>query len=121
MTKEKLEQYLDICEEIEELKNQKITDVVRASSQEYPYGIHSVNISGTDEAKAKMIGKLMAEKAEIESFINSLETSRERRIVYFRIQKGLSWDQVAAKVKGKYSVSQCKSTYYGIFKKTSQS
>lgn len=113
MTKELLEQYPDICAEIEEIKADNTTDTVSASSEEYPFGLHTVTIRGTEEAKAKRLGELYRQKTEIESFIESLSTSKERRVVHFRVKKKMSWDQVEAKTG--YTIDACKKTYKKIF------
>lgn len=117
MTKEQLEQYLDICEEIAELKQDKITDVVRASSTEFPYILHTVTITGPEEAKAKRLGELGQLKSQIETFIDSLDNSKERRVLYYRIKKGYPWRIVAAKMGYRYSEERVKHIYRKLCKK----
>lgn len=54
MTKELLEQYPDICAEIEELKakdNAAVSDVVQASADEFPFNLHSVTVQGLPNPK----------------------------------------------------------------------
>lgn len=113
MTKELLEQYPDICAEIEEIKADKTTDTVSASSEEYPFGLHTVTIRGIQEVKHNRLDLLYKQKSDIESFIDSLETSKQRRIVYYRVQKRMSWDRVSAKTG--YTIDSCKITYKNIF------
>ena len=49
MTKELLEQYPDICAEIEELERENktvISDIVRGSSDEFPFTEHPITVRG---------------------------------------------------------------------------
>ena len=49
MTKELLEQYPDICAEILELKakdSAAVSDVVQASTDEFPFNLHGVTVRG---------------------------------------------------------------------------
>lgn len=78
MTKELLEQYPYICGELRDLERSGL----------FP----------------KRLEKLQQQKAEIESFVDSIEGSRVRRIVTLRALEGLTWQQVAAKMG--YSVSE---------------
>lgn len=67
MTKELLEQYPDICAEIEELKakdSAAVSDVVQASADEFPFNLHSVTVQGMPNPKhAERIRELEAQKA----------------------------------------------------------
>lgn len=117
MTKEQLEQYLDICEEIAELKQDKVTDIVRASSTEFPYSLHTVTITGPEEAKTKRLGELGQLKSQIEAFIDSLDNSKERRVLYYRIKKGYPWRIVAAKMGYRYSEERVRHIYRSVCKK----
>lgn len=90
MTKDLLEQYPDICRELEELQKQDL----------FP-----------DRQNA-----LQVQKSEIERFVNSLPTSRQRRVVMLRVFQKLKWPEVVAKMGYKYSKDQVKRTYYDIMK-----
>lgn len=111
MTKELLEQYPDICAEIEEIKADKTTDVVSASSTDYPYSLHTVTISGIEGAKAKHLRELYRQKTEIEAFMESLEDSKERRVIYYRIKKSYPWRIVAAKMGYRFSEERVRHIY----------
>ena len=113
MTKDLLEQYPDICAEIEEKKSEKQMDVVMGSEASPPYGLHTMAVVGVSSEKEKEILELLKIKTEIESFIKSLSVSSQRRIVYYRAIKKLPWDYVSSKTG--YSISQCKRIYKNIF------
>ena len=116
-----MEQYLDICDEIQDIREEKkipVTDVVSGSEKSYPFTKHSISITGLPQNyEEKKLEKLLTQKNEIEQFISSIPSSKERRILYFRIQKGLSWKTVAAKVGWRYSEENVRKVYERILKK----
>ena len=91
MTKTLLEQYPDICGELEELQKHHL----------FP-----------DRQEG-----LQAQKSEIEHFVNSLPTSRQRWVVMLRAMQGLTWQQVAGRMGGRYSVDGAKKLYYKALNK----
>lgn len=91
MTKTLLEQYPDICGELEEIERQHIFTAQRA--------------------------RLLAKKHAIEDFVASLPESRQRRVVMLRAMQGLTWQQVAGKMGTRYSVQNVKRIYYDTLKK----
>ncbi len=116
LTKETLEEYLDIQAEIKDLdhrikqrEKELVTDTVMGSDPDYPYINHPISICGVqanDDLQAKrrkLIEKLKAQEAGIEELIESLPRSRERRIVRYRVIDGMSWNEVAAKMGHRYS------------------
>lgn len=116
LTKETLEEYIDIQAEIKDLecrikqrKKELVTDTVMGSDPNYPYINHPISICGVqanDDLQAKrrkLIEKLKAQEAGIEEFIESLRRSRERRIVRYRVIDGMSWNEIAAKMGHRYS------------------
>ena len=121
MTKELLEQYLDICDEIQDIREEKkipVTDVVSGSEKSYPFTKHSISITGLPQNyEEKKLEKLLTQKNEIEQFISSIPSSKERRILYFRIQKGLSWKTVAAKLGWRCSEENSRKIYQKILEK----
>lgn len=124
MTKELLEQYPDICAEIEELKakdSAAVSDVVQASADEFPFNLHSVTVQGMPvQQYTEQIERLKAQKTEIEQFVFHLPNPTVRRIVMLRAWHGYSWDGVAAQMsKNEKSLSAqtLKKKYYGIFGK----
>ena len=115
MTKERLEQYESIKEEIKELKaeidrrkNMLLTDTVSGSSSDFPYTKHTITIKGLEygidlyskrlDAKIK---ELDEERLEVEKWLGAVEDSLIRRIIRFKYIEGKTWQEVAFKI-GKY-------------------
>lgn len=121
MTKELLEQYPDICAEIEELKakdNAAVSDVVQASADEFPFNLHSVTVRGRPAQRhTQRIAELQRQKSEIEQFVFRLPNAKIRRIVMLRAWHGYSWDIVAARMGHWYTIGALKKIYYRIFEK----
>lgn len=130
MTKESLEDYRDMIAELAEIEKELhrthteiVADTVKGSSLEFPYTEHTVCIRGVVsdkellDKKRHLLETLQKKKAEIEDFMFGLPTSRQRRIVRFRIVDGLTWDQVAAKMGYRESAASCKMIYNRIFEK----
>ena len=115
MTKELLEQYPDICAEIKELEQrmrEPVTDTVSGSSEDYPYTQHAVSIRGVVPTLAEQRDALQKQKEKIEEFVAALPASRQRRIVTYRAIKGMTWEQVAAKMGHRASADSVKHCYY---------
>lgn len=130
ITKKELEDYPNIIAEIDDLTRrinksltEIVTDVVSSSSPEYPYTEHPTSIHGVSpnqaliERKRKLQDKLRRKTEEIEAFIDTLPSSKERRIVRMRVLDGMSWEQVAAKMGHKYTSASVRNAYSRIFKK----
>ena len=120
MTKELLEQYPDICKEIEDLEraaSTPVSDVVSGSSADYPFTKHSITIRGlSPEQHRARIEELKRQKTEIEQFVFTLPNSKLRQIATLRAMQGLSWKTVAAQMGHRYSESNVKKLYASIFK-----
>lgn len=120
MTKDQLEQYPDLCAEIQELEEQLrrgVSDTVSGSSPEYPYTQHTITIKGVPLDLNARLDRIKKQKAEIEAFVAGLPNSRQRRIVTYRALRGYSWAAVAAKMGKDYTERMAKRRYYDIFKK----
>lgn len=113
MTKELLEQYPDICEELEEL-GRPVTDTVVGSAEEFPYTAHPISVKGVPDDGGRHAG-LEQQRDDIKSFVAGLRP-KERRIVTMRALKGYSWAQVTAKMGHRYTINRIKKIYYGLFK-----
>lgn len=121
MTLERLKQYRDQKNELQQLKavitraglrvRSMTADSVRGSSPEYPYIEHTVLIRGIDvrysDAMRRRVAllehrraKLAAECQEIETWIAGLTDSKLRQIVELRFVKGHKWQKVAKIVYG---------------------
>lgn len=88
MKKELLEQYPDICGELEELQKHRL----------FP-----------DRQR-----ELQARKEEVERFVDSLPTSRQRMVAMLRAMQGLTWQQVAGRMGHRHSADSVKKIYYKI-------
>ena len=79
MTKELLEQYPDICAEIEDLKakdNAAVSDVVQASADEFPFNLHSVTVQGLPNPKhAERIRELKCKRRRSKRLWTGLPTA----------------------------------------------
>lgn len=123
MTKDLLEEYPNICAEIKELERENktvISDIVRGSSDEFPFTAHPITVRGLGPQRyAEHIAKLKSQKQEIEQFVFGIKSSWLRRIVMLRAFHGYAWEQVAAQMSkgGKApAINTLKSQYYGLFK-----
>lgn len=120
MTKDELEQLLDLRKEIRELDEKvermqkqrvgKTIDKVHTSMKEYPYVYTTKTITGVDNKDKKKRKELteseilllkrrqQAVDAEfkISQYIKSVNDSRIRRIISLKYEEGLSWGKVAA-------------------------
>jgi hypothetical protein len=118
MTREFLERYQGILADIAAIKADKVTDAVQGSSGEFPWGFRKdIPVRGIDPDKARTLERLYKEKAEIELFIEGVEDDTVRAIMRYRVKQGLSWEQVAARMKGIMSVPNIKKKYYTFFEK----
>lgn len=121
MTKELLEQYPDICAEIEAIERRlrtPVSDVVSGSHDEYPYTQRPVTIRGLPEASGgpERLERLKMQKCAIEQFILTLPNAKLRRIAALRAMHGHDWKTVAAIMGHKYSEATVKWQYYNLFK-----
>ena len=103
MTKELLEQYPDICAEIEELKakdSAAVSDVVQASADEFPFNLHSVTVQGLPNPKhAERIRELEVQKAEIEAFVGRL-AYRPQKLARCVMKHGTRWKVIMREMGG---------------------
>lgn len=124
LTKKDLKDYPNLIAEIDDLtrrinKSLKeiVTDVVSSSSPDFPYTAHSTSIHGVSpnqsliERRHKLQDKLRQKTEEIELFIDTLPTSKERNIVRMRVLDGMSWGQIAAKMGYAVTKESVRKTY----------
>lgn len=115
--KDILEQYVhaheliqELEEDIYELKNGVIKDKVRGSSPEFPYeqrsfilqGVNSKGIESKIEQKEKQM-KVICEIDEKAQEIIRNAPANIQRIIRFRIEKCMSWEEVAMRMGGNVS------------------
>lgn len=130
LTKKDLKDYPNLIKEIDDLtrrinKSLKeiVTDVVSSSSPDFPYTAHSTSIHGVSpnqsliERRHKLQDKLRQKTEEIELFIDTLPTSKERNIVRMRVLDGMSCEQIAAKMGNKSTAENVRVAYHRILKK----
>lgn len=113
MTKEKLEQYRNLCKEIKELKQEinsihrdtTTKDSVTGSSPHYPYTAHQIVIEGVDqehrpilEALQKQLQQANNQRIEIEEYIADIADSQIRRAIRLKYIQGYSWQRVATEL-----------------------
>ncbi len=121
--KQVLNDYVDACElvreteeDIEILQNEEsmmTSDKVKGSMEEYPYIETSFNIKGADERQVEHLRRkrmiLNERKAKAESIkLRALEVINQapiriQRIIRFRYEKKLTWEEVADRMKGSTS------------------
>ena len=118
MTREFLERYQGIVADIAAIKAERVTDTVQGSSTEFPWGFRQgIPVEGQSPDKQSTLERLYQEKAQIELYIERVEDDTVRAIMRYRIKQGLTWEQVAARLKGVLSVPNIKKKYYTFFEK----
>lgn len=145
MDKDILVQYTDLQEEIRDIRRRAerargqmerletegtVLDAVKGTRQDGTFG--SIRIEGFPYADyekrrrslqsyllklAEMEEKLLELTNQAEEYINSIEDSRMRRIVQYRIMDRLSWHEVADKMGGKATSDSCKKYFERFLKK----
>ena len=145
MDKDILVQYTDLQEEIRDIRRRAerahgqmerletegtVLDAVKGTRQDGTFG--SIRIEGFPYADyekrrrslqsyllklADMEEKLLELTNQAEEYINSIEDSRMRRIVQYRILDGLSWYEVADRMGGKATSEGCRKYFDRFFEK----
>lgn len=145
MDKDILVQYTDLQEEIRDIRRRAesarrqmerletegtVLDAVKGTRQDGTFG--SIRIEGFPYADyekrrrslqsyllklAEMEEKLLELTNQAEEYINSIEDSRMRRIVQYRILDGLSWYEVADRIGGRETSEGCRKYFDRFFEK----
>ncbi len=145
MDKDILVQYTDLQEEIRDIRRRAerargqmermetegtVLDAVKGTRQDGTFG--SIRIEGFPYADyekrrrslqsyllklAEMEEKLLELTNQAEEYINSIEDSRMRRIVQYRIMDRLSWYEVADRMGGKATSEGCRKYFERFFEK----
>ena len=130
ISRRELEDYPDMLAEIEDLnrciargRQETVADVVTASSPSFPYNTHSITVRGTapedpalQKRRASLLKKLQERAEQVECFIETLPTSRQRRLVRMRILDSMTWHEVACHLGDRYTASGARTMYYRILK-----
>lgn len=61
--------------------------------------------------------KLLEQTAEVEQYIRTIEDSRMRRIIQYRVIDGLSWYEVADRIGGKATSESCRKYFERFLEK----
>lgn len=122
MTKEQVEQYGDICDQITALKALKVIDTVQSSSTEIPYQKHTISIEGgAGEGRNSKLQELKRQKAAIEAAVNSIPTESgggtAKAVISMRVLGRLTWNEIAGKLGYRYTVEGLKKLYQRAMKK----
>lgn len=137
MTKEKLEQLINLRSEIKDLEyeiiklqeqcKEVVTDKVIGSSRDFPYTQKPIIISGYNlqrmpvrEAAIKrkmMLLKDRREQAqelelEISEYINHIHSSEMRRLFHLRYERGHTWEQIGEEMHCHRSTAEKKVDRY---------
>ena len=121
MDKKILEQYIDACAQVKEAqvelerlrraKKRQEQDVVKGSSQEFPYTLQTYRIEGLsysavqnpgeedrlEEVLEERLRNAARIKQDVEVWINTIPV-RMQRIIRYRIFEGMTWEQVSVRM-----------------------
>lgn len=121
MTVDKLEQYRALVDEIKDLEQRRrkahrrasvvVSDTVRGSADTWPYCARTVKITGVAAKHVRAAQRIdllrrrrqMAARAllsEIETYLNTVDDARIRRMIDLHYIQGQTWRQVASRVYG---------------------
>lgn len=113
MTKELLEQYPDICAEIERL-GRPVKVTVSGSSPNSPFTQHPVTVSGVNAERAEKKAQLEKRRDEIEAFRDSLPLPKQR-LVEAVMKHGTKWNVVRRALRSDKSPDAIRKEYERIF------
>ena len=146
VTKNILIQYSDLLREIEyiskkidELRNERVKheakrkhDIVKASSKNFPYIEHNIHIEGLDDTKEMLLNKKISDEIEklekryetlvqvtreVMDYIESVDDSRMRMIITYRVIENYSWNKVADMMGGGNTEDSVKKMFYRFMEK----
>lgn len=139
MNKQILEDYIDVCEFIQESearirrlesKKRVVMDKVHGSNPDFPYEARAFSLVGTEEtpkdaSELSMEKKLLEEqkaeagrlKAEVDAWMKTIPY-RMQRIIRYRYFDGLGWEDVADKIGKKCSGESIRKETERFFKKS---
>lgn len=116
MTKQELEQYIDLQAEIEDLRERlkeltqkeiSVTECVKGSAEDFPYTGKSIKVHGHMQPPgrgmkryaiqlhlAERLDEAEAAAEKITAYINTVKSSRIRRILQYRYIDGKKWEEI---------------------------
>ena len=130
MDKSILYQYIDACEmikdterEIERIRSKRreiVTDKVKGSAYDFPFGqisytIHGIPDNAQDEKALDRMERILEErkaaaemiKVQVEEWLSTVP-SRMQRIIRYKIFEGMTWAQVAVRMGRKATTASVK-------------
>lgn len=118
MTKDQIERYGGICDQIIALRAVKVRDTVQGSASEIPYQKHTIQIEGgAEQGKSRKLLELQRQKAEIEAVIYAISEETDQAVISMRVLGRLSWNEIAGKLGYRYTVEGLKKIYQRAMKK----
>ena len=99
MTKDQIERYGGICDQITALRAVKVRDTVQGSSLEIPFQKRTISVEGgVEEGKNSKLQELVRQKAAIEAAIEAIPKGdgSNKAIITMRVLGRMKWSDIAA-------------------------
>ncbi len=120
MTKDQIERYGGICDQIIALRAVKVRDTVQGSASEIPYQKHTIQIEGgAEQGKSRKFLELQRQKAEIEAAIEAIpkKDGTNKAIISMRVLGRMSWNDIAANLGYHFTQEGVRKAYKRAIKK----
>lgn len=120
MTKDQIERYGGICDQIIALRAVKVRDTVQGSTSEIPYQKHTIQIEGgAEHGKSRKILELQRQKAEIEAAIEAIpkKDGTNKAIITMRVLGRMNWNDIAANLGYCFTKEGVRKAYKRAIKK----
>ena len=120
MDRKTVESYKGVCAQIVAEKARKVSDTVSASSPEYPYGKHTLTITGTEDSPhSQKLHKLQRLKESIEEAVESIPDADgvTKAVISLHAISDIPWGEMAAKMGYSYTIEGLKKIYQRGMKK----
>lgn len=118
MTKDQIEGYGGICDQIIALGAVKVGDTVQGSGSEIPYQKRTISIEGgMEEGRNSRLQNLKRKKAEIEAAVAAIQVGTDQAVISMRVLGRLTWNEIAGKLGYRYTVEGLKKIYQRAMKK----
>lgn len=114
MTKEEFERYPFLCRKVKQL-SAPVTDTVKASSADFPFGEHTISVRGTPTDRQEQLEKYQQQKMEIERFIIS-QPEDKRDLLWAVALNGPRWNVVRRAIDSWKSPDAVRKEYERLFK-----
>lgn len=113
MEKEWVIHYKDTCEEILDL-SRPVKDTVRGSSPEFPWGPHTISVSGRTPKELERLEELRERKKAVEEFVGDLPWPK-RKLALAVMEYGTKWSLVQWELKSTKSPDSLRVEFDRIF------